>query len=120
MKQTTIKIELPDYKGYKNFIIHHFYPSLFPFASMMLRLDWHCGYVKIPEEHPYYDISDIHDPRAVALKVHGGITFSEDHTLGFDTNHYDDDPEKLNQEFVVNEIHRLIDQLEEVKNDMQD
>lgn len=51
----------------------------------------HCGYVKIPQNHPYakMDYMDIS-----GIKIHGGITFSKrdvDGTwIGFDTGHYTD------------------------------
>lgn len=51
-----------------------------------------CGYVKLPEGHPWLELSDEDIPSA----VHGGITYARGHWIGFDTGHgFDVWPELL-------------------------
>ena len=55
------------------------------------------GYVKLPKNHPFYneDYYDINSSGAIS--VHGGLTYSEDGWIGFDTMHAYDywSPEEL-------------------------
>ena len=44
-----------------------------------------CGYVTLPDDHP--DISSTED---MNYDCHGGITFFNENTIGFDTGHMDD------------------------------
>jgi len=47
-----------------------------------------CGYVTLPETHP--DFSTSYEDLGVHFNVHGGLTFGEDGTFGFDTSHLGD------------------------------
>lgn len=38
--------------------------------------DCPCGYVKLPENHPLYEVNYTEYPDNVSLQVHGGVTFS--------------------------------------------
>lgn len=97
---------------------------------------WGNGYVIIPEGHPvhgmgYNDIENQYD-----IDVHGGLTFSDsaktlreenwlpnhvdakdsDWIIGFDTAHYMDSMDNWpDEESVLRECRRLIDQLENLK-----
>lgn len=54
-------------------------------CSIKRNTQWtYCGYVKLPEDHPYYEknYDDIHD-----IHVHGDLTYSKDGTFGFDCYH---------------------------------
>ena len=59
-----------------------------PFAKEEAYFGGHlCGYVKIPEDHPYFRKKDI------ILDCHGGITLNEsheEHWVGFDCGHSGD------------------------------
>lgn len=73
---------------------------------MLINRNWSkalCGYVGVPETHPYYGITDIFDKRLSSLQVHGGVTYSRpgsEHNLesdnedlwyiGFDCAHFMD------------------------------
>lgn len=84
-------VEEPDiieieYFTYKALIRRVF--SSEPFAKREAYFGGHlCGYVKIPQNHPYYRKEDID------LNCHGGITFNqtnEEHWVGFDCGHSED------------------------------
>lgn len=54
---------------------------------------WYCAYVILPEDHKYYGMH--YDD--IPIKVHGGLTFANNHKLvdgkwciGWDYAHYDD------------------------------
>lgn len=52
-----------------------------------------CGYVKLPVDHPFHDLSysDLEDiSEKYPIHVHGGLTFSEEGLFGFDCSHYGD------------------------------
>lgn len=49
--------------------------------------EWVCGYVKLPEGHPWREAEMGWD---IETSVHGGITYQNDEWVGFDTNHYGD------------------------------
>ena len=75
---------------------------------------WLCGYVEIPEEHKYHNVEymDIEE----YIHVHGGLTYSgnlvdDKYFLGFDCNHYEDDINIQNQEYVENQLKSLVEQL---------
>jgi len=105
-----------------------------------MEFGWGCGYVLIPEGHPFYgvhynDIYEISD-----IRVHGGLTYSDmfefdnylewigirelggDVTLdncekfnkywmiGFDTNHYNDNLSRCSKDYVLGEAESLLEQ----------
>lgn len=49
--------------------------------------DCPCGYVKLPENHPLYEVNYTEYPDNVSLQVHGGVTFSG---KLLDMAHFDD------------------------------
>jgi hypothetical protein len=48
----------------------------------------YCGYTTLPSDHP--DFSKTYLELENKISVHGGLTFSNDGTFGFDCGHYDD------------------------------
>lgn len=46
------------------------------------------GYITLPENHP--DLKQDEETLNSATDVHGGFTYANDRTLGFDTQHYND------------------------------
>lgn len=56
-------------------------------------MGFRCGYIKIPETHPWYQKG--YDD--IDASVHGGLTYSEmeddGHWIGFDCAHCDDAPD---------------------------
>lgn len=48
------------------------------------------GYVTLPEGHPWLQHGDLIMNPAVDVDVHGGITYHEGRTIGFDTVHSGD------------------------------
>lgn len=76
---------------------------------------WYCGYVEIPKDHKYYgvDYTEILDD----FDVHGGLTFSGElrdtngFFLGFDCNHYGDNPRIQDDEYTLVECIKLVDQI---------
>lgn len=75
-----------EYKGYEAFIIRIWKKE--PCTKEEAYFGGHlCGYVKIPNTHPYYGNEEID------LEVHGGVTFNEmheEHFVGFDCAHSTD------------------------------
>ena len=79
---------------------------------------WYCGYVVIPEDHPYYglDYEEVEDD----IDVHGGLTFSgefedvDGFLLGFDCAHAGDNPEVQDEEYTLSECMSLVDQIIEI------
>ncbi|PKY89716.1 hypothetical protein CYJ57_03130 [Falseniella ignava] len=96
-----------------------------------------CGYVKLPENHPYigldlYDIMHVNNP-LYELDVHGGVTFADyieggcahvgDYAIGFDCAHAGDYVPRFSdftpladgiwrdETFVINELKSLTEQL---------
>jgi len=79
-----------------------------------------CGYVKLESWNKFYN-SDIHD---IPVNVHGGITYSDIGTIGFDCSHIGDlrpymDPKNTHGvyrdiEFVKSECINLADQIMEL------
>lgn len=98
------RIELPKYKGYENHMAYH---------NDGLN-EWYCGYAVLPENHVLYDAESEFDERIVNIDVHGGITYMNNHEIGFDCMHYGDNIINCNKEFVIAEIHKMIDQLIEM------
>lgn len=74
------RIDLPDYKGYKNFMIYH--------DDGMFK--WYCGYAELPEDHILYDKQTEFDDIINTIDVHVGVTYMKDHVIGFDCNHFGD------------------------------
>lgn len=113
-------IRKEDYKGF-TFIVRRtgFYVPI-DYKSLFLRDDyWFCGYVNIPENHPYYnkDYSQIDS----GIDVHGGLTFSgrfymfDGYWIGFDCNHYNDNHFIQNEDYTTKECKKLINQLIKIK-----
>ncbi len=104
-----------------------------PFAKEDSYFGGHlCGYVQIPESHPYF--RDVEN--TMTLSCHGGVTFNEaheEHWIGFDCGHANDlvpsmqdfvkqyqlskdlrnifNPVYRNMDFCIKECVELIDQL---------
>jgi hypothetical protein len=66
------------------------------FWIMNIRGSHPCGYIEVPKDHPYYNLTY---QEGAYLPVHGGVTFSEDHLndvvedtwiLGWDYGHFGD------------------------------
>lgn len=61
---------------------------------------YHCGYVRIPEGHPWYGehYNNLFTSEDFVVDVHGGLTFSamdretKEWIIGFDCAHYGDAP----------------------------
>lgn len=75
-----------EYLGYEVRVVRIFMEE--PFAKVKAYFGGHlCGYVKIPQSHPYFGKKDIY------LDCHGGLTFNEaheEHWAGFDCGHSGD------------------------------
>jgi len=52
----------------------------FEYVVLSMDMGFRCGYVKVPESHPFYK-KDCSEKIIYNLDVHGGITFSS-HTIG--------------------------------------
>lgn len=98
------RIELPDYKGYENYIRE---------LSNGL-INYYCGYAVLPENHVLYDAESEFDERIINIDVHGGVIYMKNHIIGFDCNHLNDDINICNENYVITEIHKMIDQLIEM------
>jgi hypothetical protein len=67
----------------------------FNWAVLHNGMGFRCGYVRIPEGHPWFgmDCDSIHEKNC-HVSVHGGLTFSgtfaDGHWVGFDCAHYGD------------------------------
>jgi len=78
--------------NYETFEYKEFYCVIMRMMFMGGQLN---GYVRIPENHPYYD-KDYTSDELENIECHGGLTFSgelEGETgffIGFDTAHYQD------------------------------
>ena len=117
MIQKIVKKE--DYRGYTIVVKKIFEDGIYPiFPDESVRSTWFCGYVVIPEDHPFY--GEDYDEVEGYVDVHGGVTFSgeldgiDGFLLGFDCNHYCDSPEVQDEEYTFNECKRLVDQLIEI------
>ena len=98
----------------------------------MLNSNWFCGYVRIPEGHPLYEV-DYTDPAPgvtcadtkeaprleILFDAHGSLTFSgklrdrDGWWLGFDCNHLDDRPEIQDAAYTARECESLARQIVE-------
>lgn len=111
-----------EYKGY-TYITRHVgrmaSPGEIAFLSEMdMHLDWWNGYVVIPEGHELHK----RDYMEIDIDCHGGLTFAgyppvemtegnKEWWLGFDCNHYNDNPIDNDEDFVRRECRGIIDQL---------
>lgn len=72
-----------------------------------------CGYVEIPENHPFYN----HDSIDCEIECHGGITYDEmiegKFWIGFDTNHLMDKCNPKSLEYCQKEVESIVSQLNE-------
>lgn len=111
-----------DYKGFTFVVIKIGHQFPVEHKSLFLGSDyWFCGYVNIPQNHPYYhkDYYEIYGE----IDVHGGLTFSgslnniDGYWIGFDCNHYDDNHFVQNEDYTTKECRKLINQLIKVKVD---
>lgn len=132
MKSKIVADEM--YKGHKC-IVRYIYPedemiNMYP-ANMRDEMRnmyrWFGGYVSIPELSKLYgmDVDDVYDENHIAsnLDVHGGITFTgkvknldksyegNEFFIGFDCNHYGDNPNVQNEEFALLECKKLVNQI---------
>ena len=87
---------------------------------------WGCGYILLPEDHPFYKV----DYDEIPITVHGGLTFGcivsdrmqknwklkkEDigkYCIGFDALHHGDNLENWSREKVLIETYRLRHKIE--------
>lgn len=60
----------------------HGYPCVLQMGPYSIN-----GYIDLPDDHPWLQTDPTTNP---AIDVHGGITYHEGTTIGFDTNHYGD------------------------------
>lgn len=86
------------------------------FWIMNVRGSHPCGYIEVPEDHPYYNLTY---QEGAMLPVHGGVTFSEDHLsgiaedtwiLGWDYGHSGD-----KTLYFEGERHYVADIIDEIK-----
>ena len=97
-----------EYKGYKLYTCNMKIPN---YDS------WYTGYIGIPEGHPLYKVTY----EDIDLEAHGGWTYSEPYLeedksrwfIGFDTAHAFDDETTKTEEFVLSELHRIVDEMKE-------
>lgn len=90
---------------------YHFEHAGFQCEVMLMTCgafpDWYCGYVSIPEGHPWHG-KPYHE---IDADVHGGLTYGQwsdgRWVIGFDTNHYGDGPKERSFEYCVEETRRL-------------
>lgn len=72
-----------EYKGYQACVKRTFLKE--PFSKELAYFGGHlCGYVRIPDSHPYFGKVDIE------IDCHGGLTFNEsglEHWIGYDCAH---------------------------------
>jgi hypothetical protein len=104
-------------------IVKHFAFDIPENTEISINTNWFCGYVLIPENHPYVG-KTWND--YLLLNVHGGITFNDyaenfeptanidGYVFGFDCNHCNDDPEIQDREYTINEVENLARQLSEI------
>lgn len=82
-QMTTNEPKLPPSPDTRRFT-HHGYQCAVLMGPMTIN-----GYIALPDGHPWLD-----DPDSLELHpdidVHGGITYHEGNTIGFDTNHLGD------------------------------
>ncbi len=114
-------IEVGEYKGY-SYLVKKIIPEWEP--QPLLNDCWYCGYVVVPKTHPFYkkDYDDIYDE----IEVHGGLTYSrmvtrefdfgltgedDEWVIGFDCNHFSDNPRIQDALYVKGECMELIEQL---------
>ena len=79
-----------------------------------LSIGHRCGYVRVPEDHPWHDATHEMDPMLSKVRVHGGLTFcgsldqAKGTWLGFDCAHagdardpslYDDEQRAIQAEY---------------------
>ncbi len=123
-------VRVGKYKGY-TYVVKKYFHSKEEISATeelfnkgLLNAEWFCGYVLIPENHTLYekDYNYIHEN--FDIDVHGGLTFSDrmnfsdffecwnnKYFIGFDCNHYKDNPKIQDDKYTDDECKRLIDQL---------
>lgn len=52
----------------------------------------YCGYIRVPDDHPWINPDQYPDEADIPARVHGGITYHRGPILGFDTAHGFDAP----------------------------
>lgn len=120
MKSKIVADEM--YKGY-HCVVRYLYNETIFMESLPKEFrdiyHWYCGYVSIPKSSPLYGV-DIDDDVIYLIDVHGGITYADnlapeyeedEFFLGFDCNHYGDNPSVQNKDFVLSECKKLVDQI---------
>lgn len=58
----------------------------YPAKVVAQNMGHRCGYVIIPKDHPYYN----KECGEIDIDVHGGLTYSNETTFGFDCAHFGD------------------------------
>lgn len=84
---------------------------------------WYCGYVSLPQKH----VLNTMEEYVYKLGVHGGITFSGSMELdnfnswwiGFDCHHGGDSIKVQDLNYVIKELHDLVEQLQELDKNSQ-
>ncbi len=95
----------------KEFTVFEYHCEIYEISIQGLdRETWLCGYVYLPETHPYYTFTS--ENQLTHLDVHGGITFVDGGIIGFDCAHIGDSRESQNELFVTQELENLVGQLD--------
>lgn len=74
-------INTPDTPDRRHLTLHG-YPCALQMGPYSIN-----GYIDLPDDHPWLQTDPTINP---AIDAHGGITYHEGTTIGFDTNHYGD------------------------------
>ena len=98
------------YRGYDVIV-----KLLWNIDNFTMQNRWFCGYVRLPEDHKFYDAecSEIEN----AVVVHGGVSLVGEipgrsgFYVGFDCAHLGDMPEVQDEAYTLDECKRLVDQL---------
>jgi hypothetical protein len=85
----------------------------FKFEIVNVQNSHLCGYITVPEGHPWRNFGPTDYAEAYYIDVHGGITFIQNGTLGFDCNHWGDRAVPKDQDFVRDELQKLARQAKE-------
>lgn len=106
------------YRGYEVIVRRIWFENSIVFFGIPDN-EWYCGYVVIPKGHKYYNVD--YNKIENEIDVHGGLTFSgklkgiDGYLLGFDCNHYSDNPVDQDASYTLSECKRMVDQLIEVE-----
>lgn len=81
-REQLARITYPPTTGERRHLTLHGYPCALQMGPYSIN-----GYIALPPTHPWLQGDPTIDP---TIDVHGGITYHEGTTLGFDTNHHND------------------------------